>query len=169
MKDKFLCVMAEYDRETDKKLKHIQNVLFDNGFKGKQTKGLPSHITLGTFGLAHEEGTIEKVKEVSEQIKCFNIRLNNIGLFGLNVLFIAPAVDHELLNLQNKFDSNYADVLKWTAHTTLLIDEPETILSALPIAAEEFSSFEGKIDAISLYEFWPTRFILRERLGSVSR
>lgn len=164
MKDKFLCVMAEYDKQTDDKLKAILKVLFDNGFVGKQTKGLPNHITLGTFDTAHEEWLIQKVKEVSEKTDSFNLRLNNIGLFGLSVLFIAPAVNHELLDLQSMFDSTCADGMDWTAHTTLLIDEPKVIQKALPIVAREFKSFVGKIDSISLYEFWPTRFIMRERL-----
>lgn len=164
MKEKFLCVMAEYDRETDEKLKAVQRVLFNNGFVGKQTKGLPNHITLGTFDIAQEERIIQKIREASDQTDSFDIRLNNIGLFGLSVLFVAPEVNRQLLNLQSMFDGNYADGTEWTAHTTLLIDEPKVIQKALPIVAEEFKSFVGKIDSISLYEFWPTRFILRETL-----
>lgn len=37
MADKFLCVMAQYDKETEQKLKKIQKILTDNGFAGKQT------------------------------------------------------------------------------------------------------------------------------------
>lgn len=164
MKEKFLCVMAEYDRETDEKLKAVQKVLFDNGFVGKQTKGLPNHITLGTFDIAHEEQIIQKIKEASGQTDSFNIRLNNIGLFGLSVLFVAPAVNHQLLDLQSMFNGCYADGMDWTAHTTFLIDEPKVIQKALPVVAQEFKSFVGKIESISLYEFWPTRFMLRETL-----
>lgn len=164
MKEKFLCVMAEYDRETYEKLKAVQKVLFHNGFVGKQTKGLPNHITLGTFDIAQEERIIQKIKETSEQTNSFDICLNNIGLFGINVLFVAPAVNRQLLNLQSVFDGNYADGMDWTAHTTLLIEEMDVIQKALPIVAEEFKSFVGKIEAVSLYEFWPTRFILRETL-----
>lgn len=164
MKQKFLCVMAEYDRVTDKKLEVIQKVLRDKGFVGKQTKGLPNHITLGTFNIAQEEKIIQKVKEASKQMDTFDIRLSHIGLFGLGVLFIAPAVNHELLELQSMLDGNYADGMDWTAHTTLLIDDKDVIQKALPIVAEMFKSFVGKIESISLYEFWPTKFIMREKL-----
>lgn len=109
MKDKFLCVMAQYDKKTDDKLKAIQKVLFDSGFVGKQTKDLPNHITLGTFDTAHEDRLTRKIKEASEKQNSFDIRLNNIGLFKLSVLFITPVVSHELLNLQRQFEGNYAD------------------------------------------------------------
>lgn len=164
MKDKFLCVMAQYDKETELKLKEIQKLLSDSGFVGKQTPNLPNHITLGSFEISQEELVKEKVRMVSEQFHSFDIKLNNIGLFGLDVLFIAPSVNHELLNLQQYFNNDYADGLDWTAHTTMLIDDHETIQKALPYVADNFRSFNGKIESISLYEFWPTRFILEEKL-----
>lgn len=160
MKDKFLCVIAQYDSETERKLKEMQKLLADNGFVGKQTPNLPNHITLGSFDISQEVLIKEKVKMVSEKFHKFDIKLSNIGLFGLDVLFIAPSVNHELLNLQQYF----ADGLGWTAHTTMLIDEHETILKAVPYVAENFKSFTGKIESISLYEFWPTRFILEKKL-----
>lgn len=164
MEDKFLCVMAQYDKETELKLKEIQKLLLDNGFIGKQTSNLPNHITLGSFDVSQEKFIEEKIKIASKQFKSFDIKLNNIGLFGLDVLFIAPSVNHKLLDLQQYFSDNYADGLSWTAHTTMLIDDPKTIQKALPYVAEKFKSFTGKIESISLYEFWPTRFILEEKL-----
>jgi 2'-5' RNA ligase len=164
MKDKFLCVMAQYDMQTELRLKELQKILSDNGFRGRQTPNLPNHITLGSFEVSQEELLKEKIKMVSKQFSSFDIKLNNIGLFGLDVLFIAPSVSHELLNLQQYFNNAYADGFGWTAHTTMLIDDNETILKALPYIAENFKSFIGKIESISLYEFWPTRFILEEKL-----
>jgi 2'-5' RNA ligase len=164
MKSKFLCVMAQYDNKTELKLKEIQKVLSDNGFVGKQTPDLSNHITLGSFDISQEELIKEQVRMVSKQFHSFEIKLNHIGLFGLDVLFIAPSVNHELLNLQQYFNNNYADGLGWAAHTTMLIDDHKTILKALPYVAENFKSFTGKIESISLYEFWPTRFILEEKL-----
>jgi 2'-5' RNA ligase len=125
---------------------------------------LPNHITLGSFELSQEEKLKERIKMVCKNFKGFDIKLNSIGLFGLDVLFIAPAVNHELLNLQQCFNNDYAVGLDWTAHTTMLIDDRETILKALPYVAGSFKSFTARIESISLYEFWPTRFILEEKL-----
>jgi hypothetical protein len=67
--------------------------------------------------------------------------------------------------LQEHFNDNYDDRLGWTAHTTILIDDSKIIQRALPYVAENFNSFTGRIESISLYEFWPTRFILEEKLS----
>lgn len=164
MKDKFLCIIAQYDDETEKELNKIQKALREAGFVGNQTPGLPNHITLGTFQLDKECQLKKQLKEVCSNIKKMKMSFNNIGLFGMEVLFIAPSVTHELLNLQDKFNSNYAYGSSWTAHTTMLIDKPDVIQKALPIVAQNFSPFSGYIESISLYEFWPTRFISEEKL-----
>lgn len=136
----------------------------DKGFVGKQTPNLPNHITLGSYDISQEVWIKEKVEMVSEKFHKFDIKLCNIGLFGLDVLFIAPSVNHELLDLQQYFNHDFADGLGWTAHTTMLIDDHKTILEALPFVADNFKSFTGKIESIGLYEFWPTRFILEKKL-----
>ena len=82
----------------------------------------------------------------------------------MKVIFIAPSVTHELLNLQEPFNSNYPNNFNWVAHTTMILDEPEVIQKSLPIVAENFSSFSGYIESIVLYEFFPSRFILEEKL-----
>lgn len=46
----------------------------------------------------------------------------------------------------------------------MLIDNPENIQKAIPIVADKFSTFTGYIESISLYKFFPTRFILEEKL-----
>lgn len=160
MEDKILCILAQYDEETQQKLKDIQQVLLENGFVGRQTADVPYHMTLGTFKPSEEEMLREKVKEVSKNFRGFDIRLNNIGLFGLDVLFIAPLVNYELLNIQKLF----SDDNEWTAHTTLLIDDRQVIHKVLPIVVDNFKSFVGRVESISLYEFWPTRLILEENL-----
>ncbi|MDF2880794.1 MAG: 2-5 ligase [Clostridiaceae bacterium] len=164
MEDKFLCVMAQYDKETERKLNLIQRALCETGFAGSQTPNLPNHITLGTFELDKENELKEQIKKVCSNTPKIQTLFNNIGLFGMEVLFIAPSVTHELLNLQHKFSKTYAYGSSWTAHTTMLIDKPDEIQKALPIVAKNFSPFSGYIESISLYEFWPTRFILEEKL-----
>lgn len=164
MKDRFLCVMAQYDNETERKLYEIQKALVKAGFVGSQTANLPNHITLGTFELDKEYELKKQIKEVCSNIHKIQTSFNNIGLFGMDVLFIAPSVTQELLNLQDKFDNKYAYGLSWTAHTTMLIDNPDVIQKAIPVVAKNFSPFSGYIESISLYEFWPTRFILEEKL-----
>lgn len=65
MKDRFLCVLAQYDFDTEKKLNEIQKALREAGFVGKQTQGLPNHITLGTFDPAMGNELKEQIKELA--------------------------------------------------------------------------------------------------------
>lgn len=165
MRDKFLCVMAQFDKETEEKLGRIYKELLEAGFVGNQTPNLPYHITLGTFELEKENELKELLKKVASNTSKIQVSFNHIGLFGMEVLFAAPSVSHELLNLQENFNSGYANDLNWAPHATIIIDKPEVIQKAIPIVAQNFSSFSGYIESISLYEFWPTRFIVEEKLA----
>lgn len=157
MEKKFLCVMAGYDNDTENYLVSMQNKLYENGYVGTHTKDLPQHITLGIIDSALEENMIQLVKKVAEETKPFAVTFNHIGIFGgSKVLFITPDTNKELLILKENFGGSY----NWTPHTTMLIDEPKTVFSALPIIAEEFKAFQGKVENIHLYEFWPTRHIM---------
>jgi 2'-5' RNA ligase len=164
MKDRFLCVMAQFDKATEEKLSSIYKTLFEAGFVGNQTPNLPYHITLGTFELEKESELKELVNKVGSNTPKLQISFDHIGLFGREVLFVAPSVSHDILNLQTEFKDNYANDLNWSPHITIIIDKQEVIQKAIPIVTENFSPFSGYIESISLYEFWPTRFITEEKL-----
>ncbi len=157
MDNKFLCVMLGYDKETERILSGIQKELYLAGYVGTQTKNLAYHITLGIYDVEEENQMIEHVKNVASKTSSFEITFNHIGIFGgSKVLFIAPDTNKELLELKD----NFGGIFNWTAHTTMLIDEPEIIYKALPIVAKNFSAFKGKVETIHLYEFRPMRKIL---------
>lgn len=66
----------------------------------------------------------------------------------------------ELLKLQQSFFPDCGNGYHfWAAHATLLIDEPNMILKALPIVGENFKPFTARIESVALYEFFPARFI----------
>lgn len=153
---KLLCVLARYDAQTEQRLADLQQHLYDCGFSGTQTKDIFMHATVGTFTPADEEMLIRQMQLAAEECPSFDVSFQHIGIFGgSKVLFVAPEVSHNLLNLKEHFGP--AD--GWSAHTTMLIDEPEVIFRAVPVLSERFSSFSGRIESLHLYEFWPTRHI----------
>lgn len=161
MDKKFLCVMAGFDNATELKLSAMQKGLYDLGFVGKQTKNIPQHITLGSFDVERELEIKELVQTVAKTMSIFPVTFNSIGIFqGTKVLFAAPDTSRYLLDLKESFEESFG----WTPHTTLLIDEPEIIYRAVPLIADNFVAFGGRIEYIYLYEFWPTRCISVERL-----
>lgn len=166
MDNRFLCVMAGYDSNTERRLADIQQLLNRYGYAGEQTKNLPQHITLGSFHVEKENEIKTIIKAVAKNTGSFEITFNHIGIFGgSKVLFIAPDPNRELLDLKENFGTSY----NWTPHTTMLIDKPEIIYQALPIIAGQFEAFSGNIDTLYLYEFWPLRFICKETLNTTTR
>jgi len=159
MQDKFLYVMAQLDPETCGKMRKMDRILNELGLEVKKPPKVPYHITLGAFELHQEPDLQRRVAEVCSRIPRFPLTYNHIGLFGLNVLFFGPDVNQELLALQQPFADVRLSLHEWTAHTTLMMDEPEVILKALPVVAEHFKGFHAAVESVSLYEFWPSRLI----------
>ncbi len=157
MADKALYVLAGYDNQTEQYLSGIQSMLYERGFTGTQTKNIPMHITLGSFHTNKETELINLLQNLSEEFHPFDITFNHVGLFpGGKVMFVAPDVNNNLIHLKEKFGNSCG----WTAHTTILIDNPDIIYQALPIVMKNFKSFSGKVTSLHLYEFFPTRHIL---------
>lgn len=159
MDNKRLYILAGYDDETSAQLEAVQNKLYSCGFSGTQTRNIPLHITLGSYPTSPEKEAELSVliRELADKTESFEISCSGIGIFdGMKVLYISPDVNEELLSLKKIF----GDILGWTAHTTMLIDEQDVILKALPIVMKEFSPLHGKITCLHLYEFFPTRHIL---------
>ena len=157
MQNKFLCIMAGYDEDTENYLAGIQKKLYAVGLTGEHTKNIPQHITLQTYPTEQEAELVRMLETIAGEIQSFDVCFSHIGIFtGGKVLFIAPDKDTDLIALKERFCPSF----DWTPHTTILIDEPENIQQALPLVMKAFSSFNGKVTSLHLYEFWPTRHIL---------
>ena len=161
MENKALYILAGYDDPTERRLAGIQDNLYSHGFTGTHTKNIPQHITLGSFPLDQETRLVDLVRKIAKTTAPFTVAFNHIGIFaGGKVLFIAPDINRALLDLKERFGPSRG----WTPHTTMLIDEPEIILKALPEVIKSFSAFEGTVSSLHLYEFFPTRHILSVKL-----
>lgn len=157
MADTALYVLAGYDSVTEAAITARQELIAEKGFTGTQTKGIPPHITLGIFPSPQESQLIDLCRQVAADTAPFPVTFAHIGVFqGGRVLFLAPDTSHELLYVKERF----GDSAGWTAHTTLLIDEQEIILSAIPTALQDFSMFTGQVEKLYVYEFFPARLIL---------
>lgn len=161
MAERHIYLLAQFDAETNRLLADIAHRFALAGFTGQQTRGIPYHFTLGRFGSGQEAQVLAHAQAACRDIKPFDVHLNHIGLFGLRVLFAAPAMNHELLRLHDALIPHEPaqGIHHWVAHATLLIDEPEAVKAALLIAAEAFSPITAKLESIGVYEFFPARFI----------
>jgi 2'-5' RNA ligase len=163
--DKKLYLLAELDDDSQMEIKKIGKIIIENGFIGKQTKDIPYHITLCSFSIEMENFLNDLMEKLCKKIKKINIKFSSLGLFGLNVLFMNPNMNNELIEIynyikENSFEKDY----DLAAHLTLIIDEPENIIKILPKIVENYKGVNGKIKYISLYEFFPMRFIKKIEL-----
>ena len=167
MEEKHLYVVAQFDAQTNQTLAALYQALVAEGLLGTQAKDIPYHITLGTFEIEDEVEVIRRAHAAARTMDAFTLRLSHIGLFGLDVLFIAPAVKQQLLDLLHAVvpGGGTADEFPWVAHTTLLMDEPQNIQRAIPVVAKHFAPFRACVESIGVYEFSPERKIGVYELG----
>ena len=163
--DKKLYLLAELDNDLQMELKELEKIIIENGFIGKQTKDIPYHITLASYSIDNENYLDNLLENIKDKFSVINISFSSLGLFGLNVLFMNPIVNMDLIKIYNYVkEKSFEKENDLAAHTTLLIDEPENIIKILPKVVEKFKRFSGEIKYISLYEFFPKRLIKRIEL-----
>lgn len=169
MDNKALYLLAQFDDSTQMTLKGYYDILCHNNLIGEQTKDIPYHFTLGSYNLNMTDEVLYNLEHICSETNCIDIKLDHIGLFGLKllkVLFIEPNMNIELLTLQHKLFNNCGyGCHPWTAHVTILMDEPNNILKAIPILTEHFQPFKAQIESIGVYEFFPKKFIEEFKLN----
>ncbi len=173
MEEKFLCAIALFDEETNKKFKLIESQLAQADI---ELKDIPPHITMGMYVGIDEKYICQWMEEFVKKHKSVKIKFSYIGLFGLDIAFIAPHVSDELKNFHREFHEKYDERCgeiganyslkdnQWVPHITIPIKDSDNIIKALPIINGSFQAFEGEIVGVSLYEFHPTREIIRLEL-----
>ena len=161
MAEQILTLMADFDEESQQTMGEWYEKLEQEGFIGKQTKGLPFHISLETFALDKEQAVIQEMKRLAASFDATPVHVSHIGVFaGGRVLFCGPDMNTpELLYIRNEIKIETNEQFPWTPHATILIDEPDVICKAKPILLDSFHPFMGKITKLHLCAFWPTREI----------
>ena len=160
MAEQFLVLMADWDDETQKILDGWYKELQNAGFTGQQTPGLPHHISMSSYPLEMEDEAKALVQKVAGGFAPVKVNISHIGMFaGGKILFAAPDKDPGLDRLHEACDMGTVQEHPWTPHTTILIDEPEVVHSALPIVVRTLRPITGTITRLHLCAFWPTREI----------
>jgi 2'-5' RNA ligase len=166
MSEKRLYPLAVLDEATQKKMAEYYALLTEQGYIGRQTKDIPYHFTLGDTDTANEASLLQQAEKICTETSPITFRMDHVSLFGQSVLFLSPNMNIEMLEMQSRFFPGYGKGYNpWTAHATILMEEPEVILASVPIITEHFKAFEAQIVAVAVYEFFPTRHIKTFQLG----
>lgn len=165
MAEEFLCLMAEYCEEDQKKMALWYDALQKAGFRGKQTPNLKFHISIATFPVEREEEAKALMQRMGEEMAPVQASIRHVGVMpGGSVLFAAPDMRENLVALQKATGCDTVGGHSWLPHTTMLIDEPEVIGRALTELMKHFAPIPATIDRLDLCAFWPTRHILTVEL-----
>ena len=160
MAEEFLTLMADLDGEAQARMSAWYDALKDAGFTGKQTPGLPFHISLATFPLDKEREAVEIMRKAGAAFSAVPVHISHMGVFaGGRVLFCAPERNPKLDALHAACDIFPSPKFPWTPHATLLIDEPDTVCAALPVLVKHFAPFAANMTRLHLCAFWPAREI----------
>ena len=170
MAEQFLTLMADLDSDAQARLSGWYGELKKEGFTGVQTPDLPYHISLATFPLDRETEAAEIARKAAAESAPVPVHYSHMGMFaGGRILFAAPERNAALDRLQDLCRSDAPQQYPWTPHTTVLIDEPDTVHAALPVFIRSFEPFTARITRLHLCAFWPTREIVSfELTGSGS-
>ena len=164
MAEEFLTLMADLDDGAQARMSAWYGVLREAGFTGKQTPGLPFHISLATFPLDKEQEAIDITRKAAAEFSPIPVHISHIGLFaGGRVLFCAPERSPALDALHLACEK-YPSKFPWMPHATLLIDEPDAVCAALPVLVKHFYPFIANVTRLHLCAFWPTREIAATEL-----
>ena len=163
-KEKFITVMAVLDDKTQESMECIAKDMLQQYGPDRKTKGIPYHISLGSYAPEDEGMIVERIRQVAKETKPFEIKILGLNHFGNKVRFLEPEISEDLMNLHLHFDSDYANGYSgWAPHATLYIHEEsrETLVSE-ELKAKIDAVKSAKIVGIELGEFFPAKFIIRE-------
>lgn len=158
MEERFLTVYAVLDEETQKELTQLQSDILKNYPQGKQTMGIPFHISLGSFPLSARDDIIRRIGKSVEENPSFSIELQNLGHFNHQVIFVEPKINEALVKLQKQFEGNFADKFPWHPHVTLYIGEERAGKEILK--KYFFEKKTASVVGLELGEFFPTKIIM---------
>ena len=166
-KEKFITVMAVLDDRTQEIMECMAKDMLQQYGSDLKTKGIPYHISLGSYAPEDTEMIVERIKQVAKETKPFEIKILGMNHFGNKVRFLEPELSEDLMDLHLHFDSDYANGYpKWMPHATLYIhEEPKEIELPEKLAEKVESIKVAKVVGIELGEFFPAKFIVREMFG----
>ena len=159
--------MAVFDDRTQEIMESIAKDMMQQYGPDLKTKGIPYHISLGSYAPEDTEMIAERVRQVAKETKPFEIKLLGMNHFGNRVRFLEPECSSDLMNLHLHFDSDYANGYRgWMPHATVYIHEEPREIEVSKELTEKLEAIKtAKVVGIELGEFFPAKFIVREIFG----
>ncbi len=118
-KEKFITIIEIFYKSTRKLFQSIQDKLYEQYGIDMQTKGIPFHITLGSYATEETDAIVSRIINVAIKTRGFDVKFIGLNHFGNVVRYMEPEISEELINLHRYFDSDYANEFDgWIPHAT---------------------------------------------------
>jgi hypothetical protein len=132
--------------------------------------GARPHVTLGVCDGLNVEACSTFLEEFAAAISALTVRFSSIGIFGIDpaVVFLAPAVTPELLDIHLRFHQRFSDVAdspwayylpnRWVPHCTLTTDLPlASVPRVVGVCRTLRLPLDGRLEGVGIVEFRPIR------------
>ena len=161
-------IIALFDEKANEEFNRLKQVLKQNKIPRLD---LPPHITLGIYEDISEDLLKQWFLEVVEDQKVVPLNFKHLGLFGLNVLFLAPKANQNIFDLHKRIHAQYDDkhgelgylyTIKsgeFMPHASLVVNEKEKVLKAVEVIGESFKPFNAEIVELQLCTFYPMKVL----------
>ncbi len=155
-------VLALFDDAAEKQFIQLADLLRSEGIESVEP--LP-HLTLGGYENLSKKRLLDWVSDFCQSHAPLTLNFNHIGLFKENVCFIAPRVDHMLLQFHSEFHRKYDYCLReigynfnlcsknWVPHVTMVSGTDENVFKAIPLLQTAFEPFIGTIQSLRVSKF----------------
>lgn len=163
----------DFDEKTEQKIKKDMIKLCEKGISTYALEyKVPPHITLSIF--EYENQDISVLKKVVDSFKTilkpYKVNFSSIGTFYPPVLFYAPVVTKQLMDINEKLYYELKDAVtefnqyyipdNWVPHVALGYKMTQNnLLVAFEYVQEIFSAFEGRYTKLVLGECNPYKEI----------
>ena len=163
--EKTLCVMGTFDAETERRFEAVKAEIRRSGC---EVDAQPPHITFGIYSGVGRAQMTRFIEGIASNLQKTRLFFGYVGVFPESgVLFAAPGVTQELLDMHASIHARYDDFCfdknclyslresKWVPHITLATPINFQAQDVLGIILEKFTPFSGEITRIRITEQEP--------------
>ena len=163
--EKTLCVMGTLDALAESRFEAIKAKIRASGC---EVDDQPPHLTFGIYSGVGRAEMARFIGDVAKGLSKTQLFFGHVGVFpDSDVLFAAPSVTQELLDMHAKIHARYDDNCfdkdclyslrdnKWIPHITLAMPRDCQAQDVLAVILDGFTPFEGAITHIRITEQEP--------------
>ena len=172
-------VIFYFDEISTRQIQKVWKELYEKNISpAMYSLDIQPHITLAIYDSFDCSECEKEINKFAENFDLISINANHFGIFphASTVIFIAPAPNKELINLQINIHHSLEDYVSgswkmyqpgnWVPHITLVRDiEKENFSKALEICMKMPLPLELKITQIGVVNFEPVKQLFEIDLG----